>query len=452
MNIDELNEIVIEISNLCKNIDRLDENTIYEVYELQKTLINVVNENIDSCGTDIRVLLCKQQELILSKIVEFHDVYSNELIQNVYTPAVQGYRAWSNVELLKDKGLVGYHLSKLLEAKPLMMFCSKSEDYTFNELVPEQELIYFEDGLPNNEQYEQYLLNNYEKMDLLVIHGMYNHTIGFVDLYRQLRPDGKVFCGLDMNLEWLERISWDDVTVKNFASQCDIIATSSSKIRDILNSMTEVSFPCYYLPNGFSNDYKLNVEANPKRKKNVILTVGRIGTKQKNTNYLLIAFAEVAARMPDWSLRLVGSIEPEYHAQIKKFFKLYPFLKERVIFTGPIYDKQKLYNEYAEAKCFALTSTFEGGTPNVYTEALAHGCKFIVSNVDAGEEMTNFGELGEVYDYKDIDALAKCMLRLKNTSSEKDFEVHIPKALKYANEVFDWKKNTKKLAYMLNNL
>ncbi len=120
------------------------------------------------------------------------------------------------------------------------------------------------------------------------------------------------------------------------------------------------------MPNGFSNDYKLKVEANPKRKKNVILTVGRIGTKQKNASHLLLAFTEVASRMPDWSVKVVGTIEPEYHATIEKFFKLHPHLKERVIFTVPIYDKQELYKEYAEAKCFILTSTFKGGTPNVY--------------------------------------------------------------------------------------
>ncbi len=65
-----------------------------------------------------------------------------------------------------------------------MMFCSKSENYIYNEVLLELELIYFEDGVSNDEQYEQYILNNYKKMDLLVIHGLYNHTIGFLDLYR----------------------------------------------------------------------------------------------------------------------------------------------------------------------------------------------------------------------------------------------------------------------------
>ncbi len=32
------------------------------------------------------------------------------------------------------------------------------------------------------------------------------------------------------------------------------------------------------------------------------------------------------------------------------------------------------------------------------------------------------------------------MLRLKRKKSEKDFEEHTPKALKYADEVFGWEK------------
>ncbi len=130
---------------------------------------------------------------------------------------------------------------------------------------------------------------------------------------------------------------------------------------------------------------------------------------------------------------------------------MYPHLKERVIFTGAVYDKKELYREYSEAKCFALTSPIEG-SPNVYAEALVHGCKFVFSSFDEAEILTNFGELGEVYQHNDIEALSKCLLRLKHKTSEKDFEEHIPKALKYADEVFDWEKNSKKLAYMLNNL
>ncbi len=450
-NINEVGSLVDECHRLVSNIEKLDNSTIYELFELQKILIKFVNDNLDVCGTDMRVLLCEQQDVVLSKIVEFHEQYENNHINNVYTPAIQGLRYWKNVELLKDKGLVGYYLGKQMNAKPNMMFCSKNEEYTFSELLLNQELIYFEEDMDQGEQYTEFLLDNYKEMDLLVLHGIYSETMAYLAVYRKLRPDGKVFCGLDMNSGWANSINWSAKEVVKFATQCDVIATSSTYVRDLLNAREDVTFPCYYIPNGFFNINKYNIVADSKKKENIILTVGRIGTEQKNTEYILKAFAKTAHLLPDWSLRLVGTIEPAFKEKIKIYFEENPHLRNRVIFTGPIYDKQELYNEYVVAKCFVLTSTFEG-SPNVFAEALVHGCKFIVSNVDVAEEMTNFGELGEVYPYNDLDALIDCMLRLKNNSSEKDFEEHIPKALKYAHEVFDWDKISKKLAFMLNNL
>lgn len=98
-------------------------------------------------------------------------------------------------------------------------------------------------------------------------------------------------------------------------------------------------------------------------------------------------------------------------------------------------------------RCFVLTSDMEGGTPNVYAEALNHGCKFIVSNIDADEEITNYGELGEIYTCNDIDGLSKCLLNLNVNNSVESFQSHIPKALEYAKSNFDWRKNIKKNSF-----
>jgi glycosyltransferase involved in cell wall biosynthesis len=86
----------------------------------------------------------------------------------------------------------------------------------------------------------------------------------------------------------------------------------------------------------------------------------------------MAAFAKVSDVLPNWTLRLVGTIEADFQTFINEYFRRWPSLKKRVIFTGQITDKQKLYEEYRAAKIFALTSTFEG-FPNVYAEALAHG-------------------------------------------------------------------------------
>ncbi len=445
---EEILELVDNCVSMVNNIDNLDNNVILELYGIQKQLIDIINRDVQNYRVGLRSLLCRNQDVVLNKIAEFYDVQNIGLSKNVYTPAVQGLRNWNNVELLKDKGLVGYFLSKVTGAKPVMMFCSTDIDYTFNENLENQELIFSDKNLSMEQQYLDYLINNYQKMDILVLHGMYDETINFLNIYRQLRPDGKVYCGLDMNKGWLERIDWNDEGIKRFASQCDVIGTSSAKLCDILNNKKEVSFPCYYIPNGFSNMDETDVVADAKVKENIFLTVGRIGTEQKNNLEMLLAFANVADRMLTWNLKLVGPIEEEFKIVIKKFFEAFPHLKKRVIFTGPITDKKLLYAEYAKAKCFILTSIYEGA-PNVYAEALNHGCKFIFSKFDCAEEMINYGELGDVYDIGNQDALVECMLKLKHTTTQTHFEAHIEKTKVYAKEHYDWEKIAKKIAFML---
>lgn len=244
-------------------------------------------------------MICQNQDVVLNKISEFYSDYQINKFKNVCTPAIQGYRYWNNVELMKDKGVVGYFFASITNSKPIMMFCSNKIEYSFREIIPEMNLIFSNSDVSLDKQYFEYLSNNYKEIDVLILHGMYNETIHFLDIYRKLRPDGKVFCGLDMNTGWLERIDWSNKFVVRFANQCDVIATSSTKVRDILNAKKEVKFSCYYLPNGFANLNNLQIVADASYKKNIILTVGRIGTEQKNNIELLLAFARVSENLSD---------------------------------------------------------------------------------------------------------------------------------------------------------
>jgi len=236
--------------------------------------------------------------------------------------------------------------------------------------------------------------------------------------------------------------------VKRFAEQCDVIATSCRSLCDALNRNPNVNFSCRWLPNGFFNPTDSKVVADPALKENTIITVGRIGTYLKNNSELMIAFAKSSQLLSNWKLKLVGSIEKDFNSVIDSYFSQRPDLKERVIFTGVITDKRALYDEYAKAKVFALTSKVEGA-PNVYAEALFHGCMFVTSNIDAADDITNSGELGMIYKCGDVGALADALVTICNKASKTGMKKHIPKALEYANKYYDWNRNAKKMAYML---
>ena len=79
------------------------------------------------------------------------------------------------------------------------------------------------------------------------------------------------------------------------------------------------------MPNGFDEELlqSLNiVERNVKHKENLIITVGRLGTYQKNTEMFLRALAQVDLK--DWKVCLIGPIEKKFQSIIDNFFKQYP--------------------------------------------------------------------------------------------------------------------------------
>ena len=445
----ELTDFLLETEPYLEKLEELSLETAAELYDLLDGAAYAATNHISNIDTQLRAEICSRQDIVLERIVDEMPPFEHtgEPL-GIYSPAINGYRHWESVELMKDCGLVPYMLAKELSAIPVMYFGSKPEDYPYLSYLPEMKMLYHNAETGLEDAYKDVLSNDYHKMDVLIFYGLYKNTPGYLDAYRKLRPDGKVFCGLDMNYWWMEKISWDSFPVKVFSMQCDVLATSCRPVRDALNRNPKVHFPCHWLPNGFYNPTGLQTIADPELKENIIITVGRIGTQQKRNEELLSAFAQISDRISEWSLRLIGPIEPEFMQYIENFFSQYPHLKDRVTFTGQIADKEKLYSEYAKAKIFALTSWAEG-MPNAYAEALIHGCMFITSDINAADDITNYGELGLCYVRADVDALSSAIEKTCAKADKRGMQEHIPKALKYAAKYYDWNRNAKKLAYML---
>lgn len=438
-----------ESAPLMQRVNELSLETANELYGMLNTLASALCTDAKSCAR-LRTQVCAHMDALLDRLADLDAPIQHMPHTGIYTPAVHRYRRWQNVELLKDKGLVGYMLAKELKAKnSVMLFADKKEEYNYLEYLPNLKLLFTDEEEGRKEEYYTHLKANYPQMDILILHGIYNETMLYLNEYRKLRPDGKVFCGLDMNSYWMENIDWENPGVKRFALQCNVIATSCRGMRDALNANPLVPFACRFLPNGFYNAGNAPIVANAKIKENIILTVGRIGQKQKNNEELVLAFAAVAEQLPDWKVKLVGSIEPDFDKFLRELFDIKPGLKHRIIPAGAITDKELLYSEYAKAKVFALTSRFEGGAPNVYAEALVHGCMFVTSNIDAASDITNNGELGESYAQGDTQALAGVLVNMCSKADESACKTHIEKAKKYARKYYSWPRNARKLALAL---
>lgn len=376
---------------------------------------------------------------------------------NIYTPRdlIRNFKGhsnmWENVALMKGFGLIGYTLGEEINGTPYLFFCSSQENYPYDKDLPLQKLIYHDPAAPPQmiADYEKFLRENYQHMDILIVNGPYDFGVSYLKKYKTLRPDGLVYCALDMNSSWKSTIDWNSHTFREFAQHCDVVSHVCTPLRNAMNADPNIHFTCRFQSNALYNPSHIPVVAEAKKKENILLTVARIGTAQKRNEDMMEAFALVAEQLGDWKLKLVGSIEPGFHAYIKTYFQRYPHLIDRVLVTGPIYEKEKLYEEYAKARIFILTSRMEGGSPNVYAEALHHGCQFICSSFDAADMIIKNGELGMKYPIGDISALTQVLLKMCVPMSEEDLNTHIKTCQAYGERYFDWGRNAKKLAFAL---
>jgi glycosyltransferase involved in cell wall biosynthesis len=149
------------------------------------------------------------------------------------------------------------------------------------------------------------------------------------------------------------------------------------------------------IPNGLDDDLFGQGFANLKKNKvNIITTVGRLGSYQKNTELILSIIKEVD--LQDWQVFLIGSIEKQeidFQRNIDELYKNFPHLISRVHFIGNISDTATLYNYYAQSRIFLFPSRFEASAI-AELEAAIYGNYIIATDVGAARDITNNGQFG----------------------------------------------------------
>lgn len=255
----------------------------------------------------------------------------------------------------------------------------------------------------------------------------------WIKLYKFLNPSGKVYIKMDLSYEGCRRFATSKKERKIFlksSKAADLVSVESIKIKNLVKEYT--GYDPIYIPNGY-------IEVEDKclsliEKKNIFLTVARVGDESKASDILLESFAQ-SAKDHNWVLKIVGPVKKEFEKFIKEYFIRYPLIKDRVIFTGPVWNKDDLYREYRAAKVFVLPSRWEG-SPLVVPEALANGCRVILSDViPSAKEFTNNYKFGCKIKHNSIDSLK---LALINESKRKFDKNECNEIIEYAKVNFSW--------------
>lgn len=362
--------------------------------------------------------------------------------QGIYSIAPN--HGWNDQQLTKNCGIVPYLFYKNYAYRAVMAGTRLQPEYpSLERYVKGMEMDFLPDASWASECL--YLNTHYQDMDVLVLHGLFPFYFPILHHYRGLRPDGKVYLELDPNAYYEDTLEWTHPAFLRFLQECDVIGASCHRMQKCLGQ----KWPCVveYLPNGFYNFDHLDMQVDFTRKENIILTVGRIGSAQKRNEELLEAFAKVYRQLPDWSVRLVGKIEPDFERWFKDFCLIHPRISRQIVLVGPIFEKKDLLREYKRAKIFALTSVYEGGTPNVVAEALYSGCYMLTSDIDAADDVIDEGRCGQKYERGNVDMLAEIMQKV---CIDKDIlQRGGRQALNYAQKEYDFEKIIKRLYWLL---
>ena len=317
-----------------------------------------------------------------------------------------------NFHLVKDVGQLPYFMYKTEGYDATLISYQNNVEYPFidqevnglklNFIPNKGRFLYFELGVL------YYLFNHSKSIAVLNLFHFKKDHILYLLIYKLVNPKGKAYIKLDMDILFFKNYNaflFSNYALKNFILKAltswifkltDLFSVETDQAKDyLLNVYPELQNKLICIPNGVDNlylDKEIPIKAF-QEKENIILTVGRIGTHQKNTELLLDALK--ITDLKDWKVYILGPIEESFKKYIADFYREYPQLENKIIFIGNITDRKELFDWYNRSKIFCLSSRYEG-FPIAFPEALYFGNYLISSPVSSAEHITSKGKYGTV--------------------------------------------------------
>lgn len=365
-----------------------------------------------------------------------------------------------NIHLIKDVGQIPYFMYKNFSYDATIVTLKNEVEYKYLDNEVKGLRLQFIPKIKFGRislSVIWYLIKNSRKIDVLHLFHHREPSYIYSIIYKYFNPKGHLYLKSDKGyrdllkndglfenskLRHKVRSKLFDIAIKYI----DTISIESEKGCQFLQAkyMTYGS-KFIYLTNALDIEglYKRVPLLEYKDKENIVITVGRIGAKEKNNSMLLDSIALM--NLNDWRVIFIGPIEKKFQIEIDKFYSENLMLQNKVIFTGAIYDRDKLYEWYAKSKLFCLTS-LEESFGFVLIEAMAYENYIVTTDVSSAREITNNEMYGTIINNK-LDLIDTVNNFILDDSLNKKLQNDVAT---YTHEKYDWKQIVKILENRIN--
>ena len=228
----------------------------------------------------------------------------------------------------------------------------------------------------------RYIKNNKDITHVMMFHAMIEHLILCKKLKKKF-PHIKLYIKFDTDFDGCKQFSLSQNKIfklirYNTIPYVDLFTAETESSVNVLKKNPIIENKIYYIPNGYDDELLHKIDLSKKQKQ--IITVGRLGTFQKNTELFLEIISQI--NLKDWNIKLIGPIEPSFVPKITKFYEENPQLENKVSFTGNITDINEMLNIYINSSIFILTSRSESSAL-VLLESAINGNYILSTDVGA---------------------------------------------------------------------
>ncbi|MDD2501569.1 MAG: glycosyltransferase family 4 protein, partial [Geobacter sp.] len=272
-----------------------------------------------------------------------------------------------------------------------------------------------------------YLREKACSIDVLMLFHVKTETIYAALLYKWLNPYGYVYVKYDLPDQELLYAAWGNrnfltqakrnILFKLFVQKLDLLSVECRQVYENLDKIP--ASQKMLLPNGFAPEIPAYYGVSPRsfeEKENIILLVGRHGTKQKNSELMFKVFEKLKG-IGEWQVLFVGPMTNDFVLLKDKFLEDYPGYHGKLHFSGAVTDKKLLFEYYSRAKIFCLPSRWESWGL-VCGEALYFGCTLVMTHeVSSSPDLTDNGLAGLTAANEDVDAWATLLQGLMQDQS-----------------------------------